>query len=265
MKKGFYVPSVRPKSLFKLLKSIRQLNVIQDWDIYLYLQCYSNDERDKLRGEYGDMIEGMLITNERVAPYVARRELMNHFPSDIYCLNDDDAVMLNMVNYETPVQFLLENRLAGMISTNWVRVNTEKMMARKRYEDVFVKQKLVNTGGGLIFRNDILKNFREDEIQPYLYDDIAFALQSYILGYDNYRYLGSIIEHNAVMKGGIKTLYKEREMCLLPEDLIEMKPTTDIYPHKNNNYHMPTQRDLTQLAHRLHRENNAYLQKAERI
>jgi len=253
MRKGLYIPSVRPQSLYKLLNSIQTLEVIKDWNIYVYLQCYSYSDHAYLMNNYGHMISGSIVSSKRVAPYVARCELMKAYPSDIYCMNDDDAIMMDKVNYEAPVEFLLENRNAGMISTNWVRVNTEKMMARKRYEHKFLKQNLVNTGGGLIFRHDVADSVLGKVIKPYLYDDIMLSLNAYISGYKNYRYLGSIIEHNAVMNGGIKTLYKEQEMCLLDERLIDMHPTTEIYPHKNNNYHMPTSKNLTEKAHKLHK------------
>jgi len=257
MKKGLYIPSVRPESLYKLLNSIVELGVIKDWEIYIYLQCYSPDDYRYLMDNYGHLISGVLQSPKRVAPYIARCELMRVYPSDIYCINDDDAVMMDKVNYNTPIQFLLNNKDSGMISTNWVRVNTKKMMARKRYEDKFLKQNLVNTGGGLLFRHDVADKILEKPIKAYLYDDIQLSLNSYISGYKNYRYLGSIIEHNAVMNGGIKTLYKEQEMCLLDGRLVNMKPTTQIYDHVNNNYHMPTSSNLTEKAHKLHKQNNA--------
>lgn len=255
MNKALCIPSVRFNSLDKLLWSIKNLDILKDWNIYVYFQSYSDKDLDSIFKNHSDIINDHIISENRIAPYIARCELMKRFDADIYCMNDDDAVFMNMVNYETPCYKILSNSKIGMISTNWVRVNTPKMMAKKRYENKYISQKIVNTGGGLLFSRKVAEIILKSEIKAYLYDDIMLSLNAYVNGYKNYRYLGSIVEHNAVMKGGIKTLYKEKQMELLPKDLISMKKTTSIYPYDNNNYHMPTSRDLTQLADNMHKIN----------
>ena len=257
MRKSIYIPTVRPDSLNRFFKSVVELNLLQDWNFFFYFQCYTKQNIRELFSKYGHLISGYLESDKRVAPYVARCELMKTYKSDIYCVNDDDAVLMNLLDYNTPVQKILQDHKCGMISTNWVRVNTPKMMAQKRYEREFKKQNLINTGGGLLFSDKVLKtSILNQPILPYLYDDIALSLNAYVGGWNNYRYLGSIIEHNAVMNGGIKTLYKERSMQLLDSRFIDMKKTTSIYPHENNNYHMPTSKNITEYAHKLHKENS---------
>jgi len=255
MVKALCIPSVRPDSLRKFLRSIVQLNILQDWQIYIYFQCYTEEERMDIYNLYGHIISGDIVSSNRVAPYIARCNLMDVFEADIYCMNDDDAIFMNLVDYQTPIYKILNDPKCGMISTNWVRVNTPKMMARKRYEKEFKTQNIVNTGGGLLFSKRVRDAILKLPIKAYLYDDIMLSLNAYISGFKNYRYLGSIIEHNAVMNGGIKTLYKRQKMELLPAQLINMKKTTDIYPHANNNYHMPTSSDLTEVAKNLHKTN----------
>lgn len=255
MKKALCIPSVRPDSLRKLLSSIVKLNILQDWQVYIYFQCYTEEEKKSIYNSFGHIISGDYSVDHRVAPYIARCNLMEIFEADIYCMNDDDAIFMNLVDYETPIHKILQDPKCGMISTNWVRVNTPKMMARKRYEKEFKTQNIVNTGGGLLFSKRVRDAVLKLPIKAYLYDDIMLSLNAYISGFKNYRYLGSIIEHNAVMNGGIKTLYKRQKMELLPAELITMKKTTEIYPHANNNYHMPTARDLTNRAKKLHTIN----------
>jgi hypothetical protein len=255
MIKVLCIPTVRPESLKKLLSSIVELNILQDWKIYIYFQCYTEEEIKSIYSLYGDIINGDYTSPYRIAPYIARCRLMENVKADIFCVNDDDAVFMNLVDYETPIQKILQDPKCGMISTNWVRVNTPKMMARKRYEKEFKSQNIVNTGGGLLFSDKVRDAVLKKPIKAYLFDDIMLSLNAYISGYKNYRYLGSIIEHNAVMNGGIRTLYKEQKMELLPDKYINMKKTKSIYPYENNNYHMPTAKDLTEKAKYLHNIN----------
>ena len=255
MKKSIYITSVRPKLLTRLLRSVKEQNALPGWNVYLFLQCYTKDEYFDLSNEFKDLISDVILSDVRVEPYVARTSLIAKFQSDIYCIWDDDMVMMPMLNYNTIVDFLRENIHAGMVSGNWVRANTAKMMSRKRYEDKFVNQKIVYTGGGLLFRHDVAQSILSFPIKGYLYDDVQLSLNAYISGYENYRYLGSVIEHNIVSQGGIKTLYKERSMVLLDDTLITLTPCTSIYEHQSNNFYMPQSKDLTPLAHQLHNQN----------
>ena len=259
MTKALCIPSVRPASLRKLLSSIVELNILRDWKIHVYFQCYTDEERTSIWDSFGHILSGEIVSDCRVPPYIARCRLLETVDADIFCMNDDDAVFMDLFDYETPIQKIDQDPKCGMVSTNWVRVNTPKMMARKRYEKEFKTQSIVNTGGGLLFSDKVKKAVLRKPIEAYLYDDIMLSLNAYISGFKNYRYLGSIIEHNAVMKGGIKTLYKEQNMSLLPSEYINMKKTTSIYPHDNNNYHMPVSGALTDRAKSLHKINYAKL------
>ena len=127
-------------------------------------------------------------------------------------------------------------------------------MKMKKISDSYKKQRIVFTGGGMLFAKKIRNVLISKPQTDWLFDDVQFSLDSYTSGYMNYRYMGSIIEHNVIVKGGIKTLFNERQMTLNDQTLIHLKKGSEKYDY-DNCYYMPTDSNITEVSHNLHKYN----------
>ena len=253
MKKTIIITSVRPALMSKFMDSFnkRQMNE-KGWSIGLMTQGYSPNELQSLLEKDVKKCLNVISSNKRIPPYIAKSTLIEKNPSDIYCSLDDDCVLLETVDYETPLEFV-QQKTTGIVSCNWVRFNTPKMMSKKNIVNEYKKQKIVFTGGGMLFSNKIGKVISNKPKINWLFDDVQFSIDSYTSGYNNYRYLGSVIEHNIVTKGGIKTLYNETQMTVNDPKYITLEKSKDQYKFKNS-YYMPRDSALTLYSNNLHKE-----------
>ena len=248
------ITSVRPKLMNRFLKSFQERGMNKKgWSIGLMTQCYSASELEELKTN--DITNSLTIitSSERIPPYIAKTRLLEQFEADVYCSLDDDCVLLESVNYEPVVKFV-NNIGVGLVSCNWVRFNTPKMMKMKKIQDAYKSQKIVFTGGGMLFAKKIRDILITKPRTDWLFDDVQFSIDSYTSGYNNFRYLGSIIEHNVIIKGGIKTLFNERQMTLNDQRFINLKRGSKKYDY-DNCFYMPTDSNLTELSHDLHKRN----------
>lgn len=254
MKKTMIITSVRPKLMFRFLKSFKDRGMHKKgWSVALMTQCYSASEIEHLKEIDTTNSLNIVSVDKRIPPYIAKTTLLEKHNSDIYCSLDDDCVLLDTTNYEPVVDFVQKEDV-GLVSCNWVRFNTEKMMSMKKISDTYKKQRIVFTGGGMIFSKKIRDILISKPRIDWLFDDVQFSIDSYTSGYMNYRYMGSVIEHNVIVKGGIKTLFNERQMTLNDQRLIKLKKGSAKYDY-DNCYYMPTDSNITDLSHDLHIQN----------
>lgn len=224
------------------------------WRIALMTQNYSTSELKSIKLKDATSSIDVISSNERIPPYIAKSTLLNAFPSDVYCCLDDDCVLLETVNYESPLSFIMQKDV-GIVSCNWIRFNTPKMMSKKNIKDEYKKQKIVFTGGGMLFSKKVAEVIINKPKINWLFDDVQFSIDSYTAGFLNYRYLGSVIEHNIVTKGGIKTLFNQTQMTVNDPKYISLNKSKDQYEYENS-YYMPRDSALTDYSNNLHKKNN---------
>jgi hypothetical protein len=237
----------------RFIQSFYKYGYNKEWSIVVQTQCYSNEDINLIKQVDIENKMTIEISNERIAPYIGKVNLLKKYYSDIYCTMDDDCNFLSETKIDNAINFCLKKDV-GIISCNWIRFNTEKMMSKKTIEHKFIKQKIVFTGGGMLFKREVANKIVSYKIDKWLFDDVQFSINSYINGYENYRYLGSITEHNIVTKGGIKTLYNETQMKLNDKRLIKLETAKNSYKFENS-YYMPRDSNLTDIANKLHIQN----------
>ena len=158
---------------------------------------------------------------------------------------DDDMEFIPSTNFDALASIALTKNI-GLVSGNWVR--SKKMLSSKSLKDQIKKQHIVYTAGGLCFSEKISKLIIEIGEQNFWCDNTEWSLASFLNGYQNVRYLGSIAIHKILSRGGRKSyVNQKREM---PSNKF-----IDLKRDKKNGYHIPSQNDLTDFAKFQHKIN----------
>jgi len=228
------------------------------WKVAILAQDYTQEDLKDLKDK--DKTRSCTITHSSslIPPYIAKTTLLEQNEADVYCSLDDDCVIINQTNYEPVIQFV-QQKFVGLVSCNWVRFNTPKMMACKKIREEYKKQKIVFTGGGIIFNRSVRDVLIKKPRINWLFDDVQFSVDVYTAGFLNYRYLGSLTEHNIIIGGGIKRLFNERQMTLNDQNLINLKRGSGTKYAFDNGYYMPNDSNITELSHSLHKQNHLQL------
>lgn len=188
----------------------------------------------------------------RLGPFVARHVALARWHAHTYILVDDDMRLLPETNYAPAIERTRAHGV-GLVSTRWVRSPMMLEAARQRTKHAFVHQPIVYVGGGMVFGDEIANIIREESPLPYWSSDVAFSLASYLAGYRNERYLGSLAIHRVVSSGGRKAwIQHNTDVVMPPQQYI----TT---PRGAREYHIPTASNLTRLARETHQVNRKQL------
>ena len=250
--KTIMIPSVgrRAAAMTELLDSIAATPKLDTWRVVAVLQEYPPGWDHARLGDVVRLPVG-------VGPHLARLAAYAAWESQIWCNLDDDTIVLPSVDYDTPTRRLLDDRGVGLISCGWVRA---AQMTRRVYVDAgdpraWVPQAIVYTGGGLLYRRDLVAEIRRIPDQPYLFDNVADSLSSFLAGYQNFRYRGSLIVHKICGTDG-RTAWVRQDSRVLPDpSFIRMEPCAkDFFPGTNNNWNIPGEKCLTKLAWHRHYE-----------
>lgn len=253
MKKTFIIASTgdRAEGLERLLISLTPF-FLNGWKAVCVCQKYSEEDILKISDILGRC--GRIINkSELVGAHSAKLIALNLVSSDIWCSLDDDMFALpDVTDYEKIANILIENRHIGFVSGNWAK--TAKMAMAKTVIDKLIPQKLVFTGGGLLFRDDVADIIRNIPNEQYLFDDCLWAMYAYINGYSNYRYQGSVAVHQICTTGGRKSWLKvvhKNNRVLPPAEYLSVRPSKDA-----DGYYICNDKDLTSLAHELHKRHD---------
>ncbi len=218
------------------------------WTAVIVAQSYSDkdlSEIKRLTGKNADIIK----KNYLIGAHSAKMIALNYTKSEIWCSLDDDMIATQSTDYDQVADILRCNKNIGFISGNWAR--TQKQANAKKVVNELVPQKLVYTGGGLLFREDVAEIIRNIPNEQYLFDDCLWAMYAYINGYSNYRFRGSIAVHQICTVGGRKSWLKERkDRVLPPNEFLKVRKSKD-----SEGYFICNDRDLTDLAKELHERN----------
>lgn len=202
MRKTLVIISIsdRVTELNNLIESIIRFPKFSDYHINLLFQDNKGNESEI---KYKDRFEKIILSNELLGCHGARVMLLRSIPDcyDIYVNLDDDMLLTQYTDYSKSIDKALEKG-TGFVLTNWAK--TEALMIKKvlKMKDAFVKQVLVYQGGGMVYSNKIARLMRNLEPIKCTFDT-EWSLTSYLNGYTNYRYLGSLAVHMVCGVGGM--------------------------------------------------------------
>lgn len=245
MRKLFIIVSVsdRVEQLNNLVDSIIE-NKFDDYGIALYLQDPENragEIRNGWRYSY------IFTTDKKEGCHAARVHLLRRVKADVYINLDDDMLLTRYTRYDGAIAKAFE-RGTGFVLTNWAR--TEKQMLDKvpKMREKFIPQIMCYQGGGMVYTDKIAELMRGLPAEPFRYDDL-WSLTSYINGYTNYAYKGSLAIHMVCTKGGMKTWMAEAEPPYACARFINYRKI------KNGVYAIGLDSDVNEYARELHKKN----------
>lgn len=237
----------RVEGLKKLLVSLYPF-FKTGWRALVVAQKYSSKSLMDIKSMFGNDVH-IFAYDKLIGAHTAKMVAINSVRSNIWCSLDDDMCAIPSTNYDRIAEILDKNRSIGFISGNWAR--TFKQANKKELQDKLINQKLVFTGGGLLFRDDVADIVRKIPNEQYLFDDCLWAMYAYINGYSNYRYLGSVAVHQICTNGGRRSWLKESNNRVLPPvNFLRVRKSTDL-----DGYYICKDSDLTELAHIYHKNN----------
>lgn len=255
MKKTFLIASTgdRADGLERLLISLFPF-FQTGWHAVAVCQAYEQKDINRIRsiaGEHATIIEKASLIGAHSAKIIA----LNSRQSDVWCSLDDDMFAIPQTDYDYIADLLMSDKSIGFVSGNWAR--NAKLAAKKEKTDELIAQKLVFTGGGLLFRDDVAEIIRHIPDEQYLFDDCLWAMYAYIAGYNNFRTRNSIAVHQICTKGGRRTWLAARpDRVLPPPDLLRVRAGSNNGEKDGyNEYLICRDSDLTKKAHQLHAEN----------
>ena len=225
----------RPNLLSSCLSSLKYF---PDWTLVFVGQEFSNERKKEI--ENLSPIEAFYLWRDTKAGMhnaklygleLIREKSKKHVVVSI----DDDMEFLPLTNFDRILNFCREKNV-GLVSGNWVR--SEKLLNKKKLIQKFKKQAIVYTAGGLAFSEkitDLIINLGEND---YWCDNTEWSLASFLNGYDNFRYLGTLAIHRILSAGGRKS-YVETQRQLPSPEYISIKHD------KNGGFLIPTTKDLT--------------------
>ena len=234
------------ESLSKYLK--------KDWNIYVCFQAYTNDDLK----EAVDFISQVccndfqfVFTEGLTGCHLARMQILDLYNSDVWCLLDDDMIAIDKTKYDLMANIVWNIKDIGLLSGNWRR--NETMAEKAVAKDNIIVQNIVYTGGGLFFRNEVAEIIKAIPRKLYVFDNPLWSIYTYVNGYSNARYLGSIAVHKVCTVGGRRRYFDEvrEKKYLPPEEWISSRKAKNAF----DEYLMCDSSDITPLAHKLHLEN----------
>lgn len=255
--KAFAIPTVpsRIEGLKTLLKSISVY--IDDWDIIIAAQCYTEAQKADMLDYIKSLgLESRTIfkTSDKPLGSFGGRKLCLKSDYDIYCNLDDDMEVIETQNYNAMAEHAMKDSV-GIVAGNWGRnlKLAQAKIPKMRHE--FVKHTIVHTGGGAVFARkirDVIMHMPDN----LAYDDSEMALMSFVNGYDNYRYMGHVVVHAIVTKGGLRDWRRVSKGALPNSMYFDYKPTAKkFYDTEGQNYHEPYSQDVKPFARTMHLKN----------
>ncbi len=248
MRKIIVIPTVRPEMMKIFLDS---LDYLPDWDVFATFEGYDQAGHDILKSSrnYKRIVNSFSYA-ERLPPWPIRVQMIDNALEDgyeIFCSADDDMEYLKTVDYE-PMVKMCQDFFVGIVEGNWVK---SKAMHKEPKRE-FIRQPIIYTGGGLVFDKKIAKLLCSEPRKPYLFDDVQAGLITYVNGYENLRYRGSVIVHKILQRDGLRATHHLMDFELPDAELLRCYPTKSKMYQKDNNYTIPQTKDLKQKAILMH-------------
>lgn len=231
------------------LRTVREYR--PDWPVFVVAQEYTAAQRHigtgGVRARYIDQRLGM-----HAAKSLGLLWMMEHFRGQPYatCSVDDDMELIPQTKYDPIVEWC-QRPGVGLVSAGWAPHETRA--SAWPLVDTFVKQPIVYTGGGLFFNHHVaaLLLNRLPPTAAFWSDNTEWSLATYLAGYENYRYRGSLTIHRVCRTGGRKAWIKAGTRQLPDPRYLTMRPEKN----RPGEYCIGASSDLTPLAHATHAAN----------
>lgn len=235
----------REHLLNKFIESAKK-SKYKDADYYLYFQQIGLESKGDFDKSF---FKDIYVSHTRDGVCLSRMYWLHRLDNyDFYIIVDDDMEFLGKEDFDTPMKF------AGAISDCGL-CSTECFRTIGYYDKSVQKHKFVVENVQWIFGGTVIKKsirdllVREIDLNPYTYD--GFCLVTYVHGYTNYKYLGSITLHKAGAKNGVEYVYKNyKEFVPYFEKYIK-----NPYDSRGRLKLPIRESELTEEARRLHEEN----------
>ena len=249
----------RVKELVALLKSIGNQRRFDDYDINIMFQG-TKKQYEKLLNytRFHNVDDKGYIANvfyepKRLGCHTARLRLLKLIKYDAYINLDDDMLLVNQTDYSSPLQKIKEKD-CGFVLTNWAR--SQKILDIKipKLKSIYKKQILCYNGGGMAYNNTIANLMRTLPEVPTKFDN-AWSLTTYINGYTNYAYKGSVALHFVLRSDGMQQFNRENPIELMCSEFINFVPKIRKTVLGETNYKIPADVDVNQIARNLHKTN----------
>lgn len=240
MKVTFVIVSVsdRVHELNELLRSLASFPKWREFDVCLLFQD-------------PDGVSGKIVTPpgvtlhlwralEKLGCHGARVQLLRRIheaskdpsrgigPYDAYVNLDDDMLIVPETDYSPAIEKALL-RDVGFVMTNWARTpgllakKVPAMMEVRATGRSFTKQIMLYNGGGMAYSEKIAALMRELPPVKTAFD-CAWPITSYVNGYTNYVFRGSLAVHRVCGMGGMKTFMKETPLHVMCQEWLRFKP-----------------------------------------
>lgn len=205
MKHCFIVASVtgREHLLNDFIESVKTSKYRND-DFYLYFQEIPGE---KSSGDFDkSFFKDIHISHTRDGACLPRMYWLHNLEEyDFYIIVDDDMEFLGKEDYDTAMAFANETDDCGLCCTNCYR--TMRYYESAVPEKIFKKDNVQWIAGGVVIKKSIRNLLvKEIDLKPYSYD--GFCIVTYIHGYTNYNYMGSVVLHKAGRKNGFEYVRK---------------------------------------------------------
>lgn len=157
---------------------------------------------------------------------------------------DDDMIFLPHSNFDRMAEIASMYKM-GLISGNWVR--SKKSLPKKilKMKDEAKKQAIVYTAGGMVFREWITEEIINLGVNNFWCDNTEWSMASYLAGYHNARYLGSMAVHKILSQGGRKSYVESVQRKLPNPRFVNVRPAK---VSGFDGYHIPCSSDITSEA-----------------
>lgn len=252
MKCTFVIVSVsdRVNELNSLVESIMRFDKFNNYSLCLCFQDYlGNSNLIKYRKRYDKII----IEPQKMGCNGARVHLLQNIQGyDFYINLDDDMELVEQTDYTRAIQKASEIG-TGFVLTNWAR--SRKILQDKipKMSDKFIPQIMVYQGGGMVYSEKIANLMRKLPVEKTMFDDI-WCITSYVNGYTNYRYQGSLALHFICSSGGMRLFMKEENPALSAGEFIDYKQGK-----RAGEWLIPLDKDVNEWAKFLHSKNKEKL------
>lgn len=234
----------RPAMLTAALRSLHAAGIAREWRVSLVWQ---GGRDTPCLGAQHDVI----MLPEAVGPHMARAAALDAWDAEIWCWWDDDmAAITGETLYGPAVARAIEPGV-GLVSTGW-RPSDSPGWARQRPRvDVWVRQSIVYTGGGLICSDEVAREIDRALPRGRLWcDNTEWSLACYLGGRQNWRWRGSVAIHRIGRRGGRRAwLATHPELSMPDPRWVRVRPSGRPGEHGC----IPLDRDLTRAARQRHR------------
>lgn len=243
--------------LTEMLASAAQHRCLNGWRVVLVAQGYQNMQELK-RVPHIDVCDEVIATFVKLGPHSARVRVLHANRADLYLSLDDDMVFLPESQFGAMEAKALEASTGFVAASNSTNASQAARHMPKLFAPVFREQRLVCTGGGLMFRDEVAQLVRDLPDRQYLFDDVEWPLAAYMKGHTNYRFFGSWAIHKAGRAGGRNGWFQQRAKVLPDARFIRLRHDPSIKNPRlaeENRVAFPADADVTPEAQQLHTTN----------